>query len=83
MIPMLEIVSALILEQNVIRVVEFLQGRGESLLSVEWPIYVFDALVMAPTTAVSGWWYLSSIMARSRRMEVRTSLSDNQQNRVT
>nr|XP_036586385.1 RTA1 like protein [Colletotrichum truncatum]KAF6796792.1 RTA1 like protein [Colletotrichum truncatum] len=40
-------VSILIMVRSVFRVAEFVQGQEGYLLQNEWPIYVFDALLMA------------------------------------
>lgn len=45
-------VSAIILVRNIFRVVEYIGGNDGPLLRVEWPIYVFDALLMATTMAI-------------------------------
>ena len=50
-------VSALILVRNIFRVAEYIGGRNGYLLSTEWPIYVFDAVLMAVTMATLFWWY--------------------------
>ncbi|KAI4111984.1 MAG: hypothetical protein LQ338_008337 [Usnochroma carphineum] len=57
MMVVLYVVSALILVRNIFRVVEYIGGRDGPLLRVEWPIYVFDALLMAATMVIWGVWY--------------------------
>lgn len=57
MMMVLYAVSALILVRNVFRVVEYAGGRDGPLLRVEWPIYVFDAILMAATLLIWGGWY--------------------------
>lgn len=39
------------------------------LLSVEWPIYVFDALPMAIVLLLCNWWYISVADAGADRKE--------------
>ncbi|KAI4150389.1 MAG: hypothetical protein L6R39_002282 [Caloplaca ligustica] len=67
MLVVLYVVSALILVRNVFRVVEYVGGRDGPLLRIEWPIYVFDALLMAATMGVWGVWYPSSMLPRVDR----------------
>jgi hypothetical protein len=52
MLIVLYTVSGLIMVRNILRIVEYLGGREGPLLRVEWPIYVFDGLLMAATMAV-------------------------------
>ncbi|KAL8781675.1 MAG: hypothetical protein Q9213_005892 [Squamulea squamosa] len=52
MLLVLYAVSAIIMVRNIFRVVEYIGGRNGPLLRVEWPIYVFDALLMAATMAI-------------------------------
>ena len=52
MLWVLYAVSAIIMVRNIFRVVEYIGGHNGPLLKVEWPIYVFDALLMAATMAV-------------------------------
>lgn len=64
----LYVVSALILVRNIFRVVEYLGGHDGPLLRVEWPIYIFDALLMAATMAVWGVWYPTLIRPRGSQI---------------
>ncbi|KAI4192265.1 MAG: hypothetical protein LQ350_008678 [Teloschistes chrysophthalmus] len=59
----LYLVSGLIMARNIVRVVEFIGGREGPLLTVEWTIYVFDALIMAATMAV---WLAPYVVALKR-----------------
>lgn len=68
MMVVLYVVSALILVRNIFRVVEYIGGRDGPLLRVEWPIYVFDALLMAATMAVWGMWYPTLIRPQGHRV---------------
>ncbi|KAL8894116.1 MAG: hypothetical protein Q9192_004603 [Flavoplaca navasiana] len=52
MLLVLYAVSAIILVRNIFRVVEYIGGNDGPLLRVEWPIYVFDAMLMATTMAI-------------------------------
>lgn len=51
-IYMLYTVSMLILVRSVFRVIEFIMGKEGYLLSYEWPLYVFDALLMFAVTVI-------------------------------
>ena len=52
MLIVLYTVSGLIMVRNIVRIVEYLGGHEGPLLRVEWPIYVFDGLLMAAAMAV-------------------------------
>ncbi|KAL8937181.1 MAG: hypothetical protein Q9216_004555 [Gyalolechia sp. 2 TL-2023] len=69
MMVTLYVVSALILVRNIFRVVEYIGGRDGPLLRVEWPTYVFDAILMAATMVVWGVWYPSLIRSHGNRMD--------------
>ncbi|KAI4242619.1 MAG: hypothetical protein LQ352_007198, partial [Teloschistes flavicans] len=62
-LAVLYVVSGLIMARNIVRVVEFIGGREGPLLTVEWTIYVFDALFMAATMAV---WLARCIVSLKR-----------------
>ncbi|KAL8869095.1 MAG: hypothetical protein Q9174_004526 [Haloplaca sp. 1 TL-2023] len=53
----LYLVSGLIMVRNVVRVIEYILGRDGYLLAEEWPIYIFDALLMTITMTVWLVWY--------------------------
>ncbi len=50
-------VSATIMIRNIFRIAEYAGGHDGALLRVEWPIYVFDALLMALTMVIFYWGY--------------------------
>jgi hypothetical protein len=50
------------------------------LLSHEWPIYVFDAALMAVALAVCAMWYLGSNAFESVDQDVEMMISSNQDN---
>lgn len=50
-------VSVFILLRSAFRIVEYLMGYGSYLFKHEWPLYVFDAVLMLFTVAVYGVWY--------------------------
>ncbi|KAF2260282.1 RTA1-domain-containing protein [Lojkania enalia] len=59
---MLYVVSVIITLRNLFRVVEFAQGKQGYLMTTEWPIYVFDAILMAIVLAICQSWYVSRIL---------------------
>ena len=64
MVVMLYTVSGLILLRSVFRVVEYAQGNNGPLLRHEWPIYAFDAVLMALTMLIFLIWYPSILKER-------------------
>lgn len=61
-LSMLYATSAIVMARNVFRVAEYAMGNDGYLLSVEWPVYVFDAGLMSLTMACFFWWYPSRLM---------------------
>jgi len=57
-------VSLLIMVRNVVRVIEYAGGREGYLLSHEWPLYVFDAILMALAMGILLWWFPTLIRPR-------------------
>lgn len=55
--------STAIMVRNLVRVVEYAQGNSGWLLSHEWPLYVFDAVMMLSVMVVLNVWHPSSIKA--------------------
>ncbi|KFY77917.1 hypothetical protein V499_02819 [Pseudogymnoascus sp. VKM F-103] len=64
MLSQLYIVSVLITIRNLFRVIEYAAGEDGYLLQNEWPIYVFDALLMATVLAVCNFWYVGTMRPR-------------------
>lgn len=54
---MLFVVSALIMIRSIFRVVEYASGHDGYLLSHEWPLYIFDTLLMAVVMSEYFFWY--------------------------
>lgn len=54
---MLYTVSILIMVRSVFRVIEYVMGTDGYLLRHEWPLYVFEAVLMMLTVGVFAWWY--------------------------
>ncbi|KEF56257.1 uncharacterized protein A1O9_07838 [Exophiala aquamarina CBS 119918] len=57
-------VSLLIMVRNIFRVIEYAGGREGYLLSHEWTLYVFDAVLMAHVMGILLWWFPSLIRPR-------------------
>ncbi len=49
--------SALIIVRSIFRVVEYITGVDAYLLSHEWPIYIFDALLMGSVQLIFLVWF--------------------------
>lgn len=58
---MLYAVSAFIMVRSIFRVIEFAMGNDGYLLAHEWPIYIFDAVLMWLVTVFFFWWYPSRV----------------------
>lgn len=58
---MLYATSALILIRCIFRIIEYAMGSEGYLLAHEWPLYIFDALLMVATMAIFYVWYPSQI----------------------
>lgn len=61
MMHMLYGTSALILARCIFRIVEYVMGPEEYLLTHEWTLYVFDGVLMVAVMVVFYWWYPSEI----------------------
>ena len=59
MMCMLYAVSLLIIVRSIFRVIEYIQGNAGYLLRTEWPLYVFDAILMVITMVTFLVWYPS------------------------
>ena len=58
-------ISALIIFRNVIRTIEYGQGSEAYLLTHEWNLYIFDALLMASVLATCLFWYRDTVGCRN------------------
>jgi hydrogenase/urease accessory protein HupE len=56
-LAMLYAVSVLIMVRSVFRVIEYVMGTDGYLSRHEWPLYVFDGLLMLLTVGIFAWWY--------------------------
>ncbi|CAN9250819.1 unnamed protein product [Alternaria alternata] len=61
----LYIVSGLVTVRNIFRVAEYVTGDQGYLLTHEWPIYIFDALLMAAALASCTSWYVGDIVQKT------------------
>ncbi|KAL2816185.1 RTA1 like protein-domain-containing protein [Aspergillus cavernicola] len=50
-------VSVLIMVRSIFRVIEYAMGNKGYLLSHEWPMYVFDSVLMLGVMGIWGWWH--------------------------
>jgi hypothetical protein len=66
MLYMLYTTSLLISIRNIFRLVEFIMGKGSYLFRNEWPIYVFDGVLMMIVMMVFGIWYPDQLGKRRR-----------------
>ncbi|KAF2176942.1 RTA1 like protein [Zopfia rhizophila CBS 207.26] len=60
-------VSVMVTIRNLFRVVEYAMGENGYLMVKEWPIYVFDALLMAIVLAVCCMWHVGQIVPDAPR----------------
>ncbi|CZR58893.1 related to RTA1 domain protein [Phialocephala subalpina] len=58
---MLYCASVLITVRNIFRVIEYAMGEDGYFLQKEWPIYTFDALLMANVLGISQMWYIGKM----------------------
>ena len=54
---MLYSVSVLVMVRSVFRVIEYVMGTDGYLFRHEWPLYIFDAVLMLLTVGIFAWWY--------------------------
>lgn len=76
MLLVLYAVSLIIMTRNVVRVVEYIGGQKGFLLAHEWPIYVFDAALMASSMLIFLVWYPTMIRPNIGDVEGRTELRE-------
>ncbi|KAI0468583.1 RTA1 like protein-domain-containing protein [Xylaria cf. heliscus] len=58
--------SVLILARCVFRVIEYAAGVDSYLFSTEWPLYIFDSLLMGITMGIFFWWYPSNVLVSGK-----------------
>ncbi|KAL4760369.1 RTA1 domain-containing protein [Aspergillus foveolatus] len=59
-------VSLLIMIRSIFRVIEYAMGQKGYLLAHEWPMYVFDAVLMLGVMVIWGKWHPGSIRTEGR-----------------
>ncbi|KAF2794167.1 RTA1-domain-containing protein [Melanomma pulvis-pyrius CBS 109.77] len=74
---MLYVVSVLITLRNIFRAAEYALGKEAYLLSVEWPVYVFDALPMGAVLAISAKWYVGKLDIKGEHVGLVSSNGDD------
>ena len=62
-LKVLYVASGLIMVRNIVRVVEYAQGNSGYLLSHEFVLYVFDAVLMLVVMVTLNVWHPSEIVA--------------------
>jgi hypothetical protein len=67
---MLFVVSALIMVRSVFRVVEYAMGSEGYLLQNEWPLYIFDSVLMSTVMVVYFMWYPTWITPAKMEIEI-------------
>ncbi|KAF2790174.1 RTA1-domain-containing protein [Melanomma pulvis-pyrius CBS 109.77] len=77
---MLYTVSIVITIRNAFRVIEYAMGEEGYLLANEWPIYVFDATLMAVVLVVCATWYLESEVFESTGQNLELMAGDVEDN---
>jgi hypothetical protein len=61
---MLYFVSVLIMVRSIFRLIEYAGGSTGYLLSHEWPMYIFDSLLMFAVTVLFAWRFPSGLRPR-------------------
>lgn len=68
---MLYAVSALIMIRSIFRVAEYIMGNDGYLLTHEWPLYLFDSLLMFAVTVIFYLRHPSALQSRVPTHEFR------------
>lgn len=68
MIHVLYGVSALIIARNLFRVIEYASGEDGFLLTHEWPMYLFDAVLMVAVVSILLFWFPTLIRPQESYM---------------
>ncbi|KAK6511285.1 hypothetical protein TWF481_000206 [Arthrobotrys musiformis] len=68
--------SALIMIRSVFRVVEYLMGVDAYLLSNEWPLYVFDTILMFATQVIFVAWFPDKFQVQETTLKSTTGSED-------
>jgi hypothetical protein len=85
MMHMLYIVSGLIMIRSLFRVIEYVLGTDGYLMAHEWPLYVFDTLLMFGVMALFYFYHPSRIpgLAYNKRSQIRVMSGDEGLTRET
>ena len=67
---MLFIVSALIMVRSIFRMFEYAMGSQGYLLENEWPLYIFDSVLMFAVMVVYYLWYPTWITSAKKEFEI-------------
>ena len=62
---MLYVTSALILVRSIFRIIEYGAGSDGYLLENEWPLYIFDSVLMLAVMVVFYVWYPNDLQAKT------------------
>lgn len=73
----LYVTSILITVRNLFRVIEYGMGWGSYLLSTEWPLYMFDALLMSLVLVICIMWYNPEIAKGNKKYATVVAESHN------
>ncbi len=65
-LTMLYITSVAVMVRNIFRVAQYAAGNDAYLMATEWPVYVFDGVLMLFTMASFFWWYPSQLRSLQR-----------------
>lgn len=79
---MLYVVSVLIMVRSVFRVVEYIMGHDSYFLANEWPLYIFDGVLMFFVVILFGWrfpGYLSTRKTAQSDSESPTPINGGQE----
>ncbi|KAJ2993499.1 hypothetical protein NUW58_g1820 [Xylaria curta] len=68
MVNMLYWTSGLILARCIFRLIAYGTGADGYLLNNEWPLYIFDSLLMVITMGIFYWWYPSNVQVFGRML---------------
>jgi hypothetical protein len=63
---MLYTVSGLIMVRSIFRVIEYVMGFDSYLFKKEWPIYVFDAVLMLLAVLIWSYWYPGNLRVEGK-----------------
>jgi len=84
-VKMLYATSLFVLARNIFRLAEYIMGKNGYLLVNEWPVYVFDGVLMLIVMAVFFFWYPDQLQRSSTETMVELTSdggASEEQNRV-